>query len=543
MHRLTAVLIGTVALVLAAGTITSAPLSISIDFATQDPDLLIAGHAANEYLGADVVTGDLDGDDTDDLVIGAPWASGSGGRDFAGHVHIFFGGEDRPASVSGEAADVTIIGAEARDSLGGGLTPQPGTIAVGDLNDDAFNDLVLGAPDAQGGAGEVRVIFGRSRTSWAATPIMDLASLPADVVVSGADANDGMGSTVAIGDINGDGLGDLIVGAPRADLPQDGRTNMGKVYVFFGRDSWPETLLADDSADFRVIGAQRRDFLGSGLAVGQLGGTDTLDVAIGAPGGAGGGVHVIYGSTSLAGSRDLSATPADWIVHSADSVDNVGRQLRIGDVNGDGKPDLVIGVPRADGPANRRGDSGEVAVLFGPKTSGTTSDLADGVDFVIYGPQGLTGQRPGGHLGDSIALGDFNDDGIMDVIAGSRLGDGFGDARPNTGEAYVIFGGDLPASLDLSAEDADIAIYGRSSGDSLSRVAAGNLDGVSSDDLALGAFRADVADGDVLEKAGTVFVVYQQPVEPPPTSTPTATPTAVTAPTSFAHLPLIMRGH
>lgn len=542
---------------------------VVIDFATQDPDLLIAGDGANESLGADLAMGDLDGDDVDDLVIGAPWAHRAGDERFAGHVYIFFGGGDRPASLRGDDADVTIVGAAANGAIGGGLLRQPGTIAIGDVNNDAFDDLILSAPEAQGWAGEVRVLFGRSRTDWEATPTVDLAAVSGDIVIAGADANDALGSAVAVGDVNGDDIGDLIVGAPRADGFGNDRTDAGEVYIFLGRNSWPGTLLAEDDADVRVIGAQKRDALGSGLAVGELGGPTTevvttgviTDVAIGARGGAGpdddrgmaGEVHVLFGSADLAGTRDLSTAPADWIIYAADSIDDIGRCLVVGDVSGDGQPDLVIGVPGGDGPANGREDAGEVAVLFGPRTSGATSDLANGGDFVVYGPQGGTNQRPGGRLGDNLALGNFNGDGVLDVLAGARQGDGFNDARPNTGEAYVIFGGELSPSLDLSTGGADIAVYGRNSGDFLGRVAAGDVDRVAPDDLALGAHRASVTDGDTLDGAGEVFVIYQQAAEPTrtptlsPTSTVTTTPGAATptpttvTPMTFNYLPLVLR--
>ncbi len=550
-----------VLLIVAAASVRAA--GMVIDFAAQDPDLLITGAAGNENLGVDQAVGDLDGDGVDDLVIGAPWAHRASDEQFAGRVYVFFGREDRPPSVSAGDADITIIGAAALDQLGGGSLRQPGTIAIGDVNGDGLGDLILGASDAQSRSGEVRILFGRTRVAWEATPTIDLATTPGDVVITALGVRSWLGTTVAVGDINGDSMQDVIAGAPGADGPNSDRRDAGEVYIFFGRDPWPGTLVAEEDADVRVVGAQREDLLGSGLAVGKLDATPADDVAMGGRGGTGGQVHVLFGSSTLPRTRDLSTMPADWIIVAADPGDDMGRYLAVGDVSDDGQPDLVVGVPGGDGPNGGRTDAGEVAVLFGPREPGTVTNLGDGADFLLFGPQGGTSKRPGGRLGDNIALGEFNDDHVTDLMAGASLGQGAGDSLDKAGEVYVVFGGSLPSSLDLSAGDADITIFGRDNGDYLGRVAAGNLDGVSPDDLALGAYRADVTNAEMLEDAGKVFVVYRQVVQLTPTpsatpaetatatvtpgpGTPTLTPTpsltpeASVTPSEFEYLPLIM---
>lgn len=526
----------------AAGTI--------IDFATQAPGLLITGAAANEALGADLVLGDLDGDGVDDLAIGAPWAPGPDNRSLAGRVYVFFGGTERPAQLSAEEADVIIYGVEAGDETGGGATPSLGfsTLAIGDLNDDEFDDLVIGVPEAAG-SGAVRVVFGRTRAGWEAAPTLDLAG-ETDVLITAADAFDKLGTSVAVGDLNGDGVGDLVAGAPLADWPGDNRLSAGKVYAFWGRPTWGDEVAADD-ADLEVVGAQRNDFLGSGLAVGQLDGAGPLDVAMGAVGGEGGEVHVLFGAPDLGGTRDLAATPADWIVLAADAVDGVGRYLAAGDVSGDGQPDLVIGVPAGNGPTNARTDAGEVAVIFGPATAGL-SDLGTDADVTVYGP--AAPGEAGNRLGGSIALGDLNHDGVLDLIAAARQGDGAGDSRFNAGEAYVVFGGDLPVSIDLETESADVTLYGEDAEDGLGFVGSGDFDAIPGDDLALGVYLADVRNGQTLTRAGKVYVVYRQTVGPTPTATPSPTPgtptpalTVTPTPTGTpevvprGYLPLILR--
>lgn len=535
-----------------------AVLNTTIDLGVQDPDLLIAGDVSGGSLGADLGVGDLDGDGFDDLVISAPWAHRASDERFAGHIYILFGGQDRPPAITPDQADVTIVGAAASYAIGGGFDRQPDTIAVGDINGDGKADLVMGAPEARNRAGEICVIFGRDRGIWRKTPIIDLSTSHGNVVISGADANDSLGSAVAVGDIDGDGIDDLIAGAPRADGVGNNRMDAGEVYIFSGRGVWPSHLRVAYDPDTRIVGATQRDLLGSGLATGELGGPEAVDLAIGARGYAGphddrvwaGEVYVLFGSDGLVGMRDLATQPPDWLVYAADSVDDVGRYLSIGDVSGDGRPDLVIGAPGGDGPMNSREDAGEVAVLFGPRQTGTVTDLAEGADFIVYGPQGRTTQWPGGRLGDNIALGDLDGDRVLDILAGARQGNGFGNLRQNAGEAYVLYGGSLPPSLDLSAKDANVSVCGPSQGDFLGRVAAGNLDGVPPDDLVLGAHRADTAVGRVLESAGKVFVMYQKQIEqtpsPVPTSTqtpgtriPTPTPTATPIPVTPTSTPTV----
>lgn len=552
-----------VAFVLIMAVVSVRAEGIVIDFATQAPDLAVLGTVSGRvghHLGADVKIGDLDGDGVADLVIGAPFAEGPANRTSAGHVYVFFGGGQRPATLAGDDADVVIIGAAALDAIGGGFNPLPNTIAIGDVDGDAFDDLILGVPEAQANDGQVYIIFGRDRDAWEATSTIDLATDGDHVVVMSDAARTWLGSAVAVGDLDGDGIGDLIAGARFADVPEDERTDAGKVYVFFGRSSWPDALFVETDADVEIIGAGSNHWLGSGLAVGQLGSTGVADLVMGArfasgPGGdLAGEVHVVFGSAGFrnVGTRDLAEEPADWIVYGADAQDVVGRHLAVGDVSGDGQPDLVIGIPDGDGPEEDRVDAGEVAVLFGPRTSGTTTNLADGADVTIFGPEPPTGHQ-GNRLGNGVGLGDFNGDGVMDIVAGAGQGDGFNDQELNAGEAYVVFGGDLPSALDLNSQDADITVYGEASNDGLRRVAGGDLDGVPPDDLALGAPEADVEDGGPLTDAGKVFVLYRQLTEPTATVTPTvtvtgsptATPTttATPAPQNLLFLPLVMKDH
>jgi hypothetical protein len=169
-------------------------------------DLILTGVAAFEYFGTSVASADLNGDGFADLIVGAVGSSGEAGR-----AYVYHGGPG-----ADDVADLTLTGAEAGDLLGYSVA------SAGDVNGDAFADLIVGAPgsDAAGvDAGRAYVYHGGPGTD-------DVA----DVTLTGAAASNGFGGSVAsAGDVNGDGLADLIVGATNNSA---GGSWAGRAYVF-----------------------------------------------------------------------------------------------------------------------------------------------------------------------------------------------------------------------------------------------------------------------------------------------------------------------
>src|SRR5262249_25435162 len=126
-----------------------------------------------------------------------------------------------------DPADVTILGAaDASSSAKGGGAGS--SVAIGDLDGDGIDDLVIGAP-SDNGFGQVHIFFGRFNPK----ETIDLANKAADVTIRGEALDDQFGSSLAIGDINGDGKADLIIGAPTADASRNA-PDSGKVYAIFG---------------------------------------------------------------------------------------------------------------------------------------------------------------------------------------------------------------------------------------------------------------------------------------------------------------------
>ena len=184
----------------------------------------------------------------------------------------------------------------------------------------------------------------------------------ADIVINGIDPNDFSGVGLASGDLNNDGLDDLIIGAHRGDPA--GRTDAGETSVLFGPLS-AGTLELSTDADVIVNGIATQDGAGADVASGDVNNDGADDLLIGAfladPGGRtdAGETYVVFGPLS-AGTLELS-TDADIVINGIDSGDLSGIGVGSGDVNNDGVADLIIGAAAAD--PGGRDNAGETYVL------------------------------------------------------------------------------------------------------------------------------------------------------------------------------------
>ena len=349
---------------------------------------------------------------------------------------------------------------------------------LGDVDGDGVDDFAVAAPgyDVSSNEGRVYVFYG-------ATSATSLAS--ADVTYSGDSTDSGLGLASAIGrgDLTGDGVNDLILGADSWD---GGATNGGALYLYAGG------ALSTGTASGPVIqGSLEAGQLGASIAVGDIDADGYDDLLAGLPGMPNGddipgGVVAFLGPLSASMSTDVET--ADISLVGAADDDEAGISLAwLGDTNADGYGDFIIGAHYVGN------DAGAAYLVLGPVTTGTFAEFAStAVTLSAAASEDLAGRQVE-------AAGDVDGDGYQDVLVTSPFNDS---GASDAGAAYVFYG-PITASASLGA--ADVVLTGEADSDSFGWSAAGlDSDGDGNSDIAVGAYRNDDGGSD----AGAAYLWY-----------------------------------
>ncbi len=438
--------------------------------------LLLSG---NITTSTTILRSDINHDGYSDRIVGANANNGAGAAD-KGAAYVFYGGASGPVSHPTSASAYSCTGApdctavQNPENEGTGSFGQSAS-AVGDVNGDGFDDVIVGAHNNQGtGAadkGAAYIFYGSATgiTPHQLSAVLYTCTGPPDCTVIQNPDNETTGnfgwSVSGAGDVNNDGFDDLIVGAL---LNQGaGAANKGAAYIFYG-SSTGITSHALSSAAYSCTGppdctviANPDDIAGQfGYSVKEAGDVNKDgfdDVIVGAWGNQGVGVagkgaaYIYYGSSSGITTHSLavltytcSGPPDCTVIQNPDNEVSGNFGLGVGgagDVNGDGFDDVVVGARGNQGV----GAAGKgAAYIYYGTASGITSHPLSAATYTCSGPPDCTViQNPenesNGFYGHDVATaGDLNRDGFADVIINAYQNNGVGAA--DKGMAFVHYG-------------------------------------------------------------------------------------------------------
>ena len=374
--------------------------------------------------------GDTNGDGLCDVAVAAPGAGdpssdgtptvGSGDTTENGRVYVVHGGAPASAALPEDAH--TIIEGPDGHRTGAAL-------GAGDLDGDGLVDLLLGQPnvhaDMRGGgvsvlgsfdAGLIELVSGFDGAAW-----------------SGADAQDQASVAAGVGDVNGDGFGDMLIGAP-------GRSSGQRAYVVFGTSAPSDVDVGTLGGGGFALSSETAVGVGRAVAgAGDFDGDGLADLVIG-----GEGIAYIVSGKSSTTEVDLDALPL-FGKQGADYA--YGATVAgVGDINGDGYSDVAVG---------EANPIGRISILYGrPDGQGAYLNAwtLDTGFTAELGEYGFWGDAAVG------AAGDVNGDGFADIAVGGT---------GNEGRAYVVLGGDFIGAVTESGGSGDDTLVGTAGVESL----------------------------------------------------------------------------
>jgi len=396
---------------------------------------------------------------------------------------------------------------------GNGAADEFGTSVrtAGDINNDGYDDIIVGAYFKNSGQGAAYVVYGGDKSTMSNIILSSttLDPLTMGFMITGNAVGDQFGQSVSTaGDINNDGYDDIIIGAPTRN------SNQGAAYVIYGgaksamsNIALSSTTLSPTSNGFMITGSAAGDKFGFSVSTaGDINNDGYDDIIIGAYGNIfQGAAYVIYGGAKASMTNIvLSSTTLDPLSTGfmiTGSAGSFGRSVSTaGDINNDGYDDIIIG------DYQKNVAQGAAFVVYGGAKS-TMSNIALSSTTLDPASTGfmITGNAAYDYFGYCVSTaGDINNDGYDDIIVGAY------EKNNRQGAAYVIYGGakSTMSNIDLSSTTLDppttgFMITGNAVGDQFgfSVSAARDINNDGYDDIVVGANEKN-------NQQGAAYVIY-----------------------------------
>ena len=355
---------------------------------------------------------DVNGDGKKDLIVGAPEAKASSKK--TGVATVYLAGENGIE----EKASAVLEGEGEGDFFGFSFTN------LGDVNGDSKNDFAIGALNAEGEAGISGAVY---VYKGGENPPVLLAKL------KGLNAFDKFGYSITSGDVNGDGLKDILVSSPHT-FNEDYQS--GVVSVYFGGESIAE------KADVMIRGDKVNASVGQAVASGDINGDNIDDIIMDVSA----KVYIYYGGADIKTRIADNVTPNVKIRSDSGGHGGSGFGYALayaGDVDGDGYGDIAVSNPRRSNPATYD-SSGSFYIFKGGKDL-PAEFFEDNTDYRLVK---VTGADMDDHLGSFIRnAGDVDGGGKPDFLVGANWANGGDDGKKMiTGNIFLFHGEDLVVS-------------------------------------------------------------------------------------------------